>query len=143
MGSPLQLPVMQRLVRLMLKDGKKTKAESVALRTLEYLRVQKKVEDPVGTLHLATERLSPLLEVKSVRVRGRTFRVPIPVTANRSEGLGLKWLILSARKKKRPMCEALGDEILLASKGQGDAIKKRDEVINNAGENRAFAHYRW
>jgi small subunit ribosomal protein S7 len=141
--SPLQAPLVQRMVRLMLRDGKKTKAEAVALQALEYLRVKKQTTDPAAALTLAAANVSPLMEVRSVKVRGRTFRVPMPLTAKRSEGMGLKWMIQSARRKKRPMHEALAEEIVLAAKGQGDAMKKKEEVTRNAAEARTFAHYRW
>ncbi len=81
--------------------------------------------------------------VRSVKMRGRALKIPFPLNEKQSEGLGLKWLIAAARKKKKPMYIALADEILLASQNQGDAVKKRDQVTADAVESRAFSHYRW
>ncbi len=81
--------------------------------------------------------------VRSVKMRGRSMKIPFPLNAKQSEGLGLKWLIAAARGKKKPMYIALADEILLASQSQGDAIKKRNQVTADAVESRAFSHYRW
>jgi small subunit ribosomal protein S7 len=138
-GSPL----VTQLVNKVLTDGKKSTAERIVYRALEGCR-EKTGTDPVITLKRALDNVKPTLEVKSRRVGGATYQVPIEVKAGRATTLALRWLISYSRgRREKTMTERLMNEILDASNGLGAAVKRREDTHKMAESNKAFAHYRW
>jgi small subunit ribosomal protein S7 len=131
------------LVNKVLTDGKRSVAESIVYGALEGCRA-KTGTDPVITLKRALDNVKPTLEVRSRRVGGATYQVPVEVRAARSNTLGLRWLVTYARaRREKTMTERLMNEILDASNGLGAAVKKREDTHKMAESNKAFAHYRW
>jgi len=138
-GSPL----VTQLVNKVLVDGKKSVAESIVHGALEGCR-EKTGTDPVVTLKRALDNVKPTLEVRSRRVGGATYQVPIEVRAGRSTTLALRWLVGYARaRREKTMTERLMNEILDASNGLGASVKRREDTHKMAESNKAFAHYRW
>jgi small subunit ribosomal protein S7 len=138
-GSPL----VTQLVNKILVDGKKSVAERIVYGALEGAR-EKTGQDPVAALKKAMDNVRPALEVKSRRVGGATYQVPIEVRAGRSTTLALRWLTSYARsRREKTMTERLMNEIVDASNGLGAAVKRREDTHKMAESNKAFAHYRW
>ena len=136
-------PVVTQLVNKILLDGKKSTAESIVYGALEGCR-EKTGTDPVQTLRRALENVRPTLEVRSRRVGGATYQVPIEVKPGRANTLALRWLVgYSRARREKTMTERLMNEILDASNGLGAAVKKREDPHKMAESNKAFAHYRW
>ena len=136
-------PVVSQLVSKILLDGKKTVAQNIVYTALEGTRTKSGV-DPVQTLKRALENVKPSLEVKSRRVGGATYQVPIEVKPPRANTLALRWLVHFARaRREKTMAERLMNEILDASNGLGAAVKRREDTHKMAEANKAFAHYRW
>ena len=135
--------LVSRFVNKLNFQGKKSRAEAVVYGAMEYLR-EKTKEDPVSMLTKAIENVRPLLEVKPRRVGGATYQVPNEVRPMRSSTLAMRWIIDAARSRTgKPMAEKLGEELLLATRKEGTAYKKREDTHKMADANRAFAHYRW
>ncbi|CAN5830679.1 30S ribosomal protein S7 [soil metagenome] len=138
-GSPL----VTQLVNKVLLDGKKSVAQRIVYTALEGAR-EKTGVDPVVTLKRAMDNVKPALEVKSRRVGGATYQVPIEVRAGRSTTLAMRWLVhYSGARREKTMAERLMNEILDASNGLGGSVKKREDTHKMAEANKAFAHYRW
>jgi len=132
-----------QLVNKVLLDGKKSTAETIVYGALEGCR-EKTGADPVVTLKRALDNVKPTLEVRSRRVGGATYQVPVEVRAGRSTTLALRWLIQYSRaRREKTMTERLMNEILDASNGLGASVKKREDTHKMAESNKAFAHYRW
>ena len=135
--------LVSRLINKMNFQGKKSKAQFVVYGALDYLH-EKTKEEPVGLLTKAIENVRPLLEVRPRRVGGATYQVPNEVRPMRSSTLAMRWIIDAARGRTgKPMSDKLGEELLLASRKEGIAYKKREDTHKMAEANRAFAHYRW
>ena len=138
-GSPL----VSQLVAKILLDGKKSVAQSIVYNALEGTRT-KTGNDPVATLKKALDNVKPSIEVKSRRVGGATYQVPIEVKPARQTTLALRWLVsVSRARREKTMTERLMNEILDASNGLGASVKRREDTHKMAEANRAFAHYRW
>ena len=138
-GSPL----VTQLVNKVLTSGKKSLAERIVYRAMEGCR-DKTGTDPVVTLKRAMDNVKPTLEVKSRRVGGATYQVPIEVKAGRATALALRWLVsYSQARREKTMTDRLMNEILDASNGLGAAVKRREDTHKMAESNKAFAHYRW
>ena len=136
-------PVVTQLVNKILLDGKKQTAQRIVYTALEGCR-EKTGTDPVVTLKRALDNVKPALEVRSRRVGGATYQVPVEVRASRSTTLGLRWLIQYSRaRREKTMTERLMNELLDASNGLGAAVKRREDTHKMAESNKAFAHYRW
>ncbi|MCH1868937.1 30S ribosomal protein S7 [Nocardioides sp. CFH 31398] len=136
-------PVVSQLVSKVLQDGKKQVAQRIVYTAMEGCR-EKTGTDPVVTLKRALDNVRPSIEVKSRRVGGATYQVPIEVKPGRSNTLALRWLVSYAQaRREKTMTERLMNEILDASNGLGAAVKKREDTHKMAEANRAFAHYRW
>ncbi|MGO1569138.1 MAG: 30S ribosomal protein S7 [Brachybacterium sp.] len=136
-------PIVTQLINKILLDGKKTVAEGIVYGALEGAR-EKNGQDPVVTLKKALDNIRPSLEVRSRRVGGATYQVPIEVKPGRSTTLALRWLVSYSRaRRENSMTERLMNEILDASNGLGAAVKRREDTHKMAESNRAFAHYRW
>jgi small subunit ribosomal protein S7 len=124
-------------------DGKKGTAEKITYSALELVG-QRTSEDPVEGLETAIKQLTPVLEVRSRRVGGATYQVPVEVPARRARTLAVRWLVEYARdRSEKSMSERLANEILDASKQAGNAWKRKDDIYRMAQANKAFAHYRW
>ena len=136
-------PIVSQLVNKILVDGKKSIAESIVYTALRGVEA-KNSQDAVATLKKALDNVRPTLEVRSRRVGGATYQVPVEVRASRSTTLGLRWLVSYAKaRREKTMIERLQNEILDASNGLGAAVKRREDTHKMAESNRAFAHYRW
>jgi small subunit ribosomal protein S7 len=136
-------PVVTQLVNKILMDGKKQTAQRIVYRAMEGCR-EKTGTDPVVTLKRALDNVKPALEVRSRRVGGATYQVPVEVRGTRSMTLALRWLVsYSQARREKTMAERLMNEILDASNGLGAAVKRREDTHKMAESNRAFAHYRW
>ena len=136
-------PVVTQLVSKVLKDGKKQTAQRIVYGALEGCR-EKTGTDPVVTLKRALDNVKPALEVKSRRVGGATYQVPVEVRGPRAMTLALRWLVgYSSARREKTMAERLMNEILDASNGLGAAVKRREDTHKMAESNKAFAHYRW
>jgi small subunit ribosomal protein S7 len=136
-------PLVTQLINKVLLDGKRSVAERTVYGALEGCR-EKSGTDPVQTLKRALDNIRPTLEVRSRRVGGATYQVPVEVKPNRSTTLALRWLIgYSRQRREKTMTERLMNEILDASNGLGASVKKREDTHKTAESNKAFAHYRW
>ncbi|HEY3873338.1 MAG TPA: 30S ribosomal protein S7 [Actinocrinis sp.] len=136
-------PLVTSLVNKVLLDGKRSTAERIVYGALEGCR-EKTGGDPVITLKRAVENVKPAIEVKSRRVGGATYQVPVEVRAGRSNTLALRWLVSYSRaRREKTMTERLMNELLDASNGLGASVKRREDTHKMAEANKAFAHYRW
>jgi small subunit ribosomal protein S7 len=135
--------IVTKFINIVMIEGKKSTAEKIVYDALEA--AEKKLNSPaIDILKKAMDNARPLVVVKSRRVGGATYQVPIEVPEDRGISIAMRWIRDYARNKKgSPMAEKLCDEILLAYKGEGSAIKKRDDTHKMAEANKAFAHYRW
>ncbi len=132
-----------KFVNCMMLKGKKSVAEHTFYGSLDVIKERAK-EDPVKIFKKAMDAVKPVLEVKSRRVGGATYQVPVEVSADRRTSLAIRWIISSARSRsEKTMREKLAAEILDASNNRGGAIKKREDTHRMAEANKAFAHYRW
>jgi len=135
--------VVTQLINKVLLDGKKSVAEAIVYGALEGVR-EKSGQDPVVVLKRALDNIRPALEVRSRRVGGATYQVPVDVRPVRATTLALRWLVDFARQRREhTMTERLMNEILDASNGLGAAVKRREDMHKMAESNKAFAHYRW
>lgn len=132
------------LINYVMLSGKKSIAEAVVYDAFEEIKKILKVEDPLEVYKEALRNAGPLMEIRSRRVGGANYQVPREVRPERRVFLALRWIIDAARSKKGArMAKKLADEIIAASKGEGEAIKKRDNVHKMAEANKAFAHFAW
>ena len=135
--------VVTKLVNRIMLDGKKGVAEKILYKAFDIVK-DKTGQDPVSVFEKALENIKPQLEVKSKRVGGSNYQVPVEVSETRSQTLGLRWLVNYARLRSgHTMAQNLADEIIDASNGTGNAVKKREDTHRMAEANKAFAHYRW
>jgi small subunit ribosomal protein S7 len=135
--------LVQQIVNKTMRDGKKPLAERIVYEALETVG-ERSDEDPVETLEAAIKQLTPALEVRSRRVGGATYQVPVEVPARRARTLAVRWLVDFARQRREySMSERLASEILDAIQQQGGAWKRKDDIYRMAQANKAFAHYRW
>ena len=136
-------PVVTALINRVLLHGKRSTAESIVYNALEGTRTKTQV-DPIITLKRALDNIKPAIEVRSRRVGGATYQVPVEVKASRSTTLALRWLIdYSRSRREKSMAERLTNELIDASNGLGAAVKRREDTHKMAEANKAFAHYRW
>ena len=135
--------VVTKLINTIMLDGKKGIAQTILYEAFDIVK-EKTGEDPLTVFDKAMENIKPTLEVKSRRVGGSNYQVPIEVSPSRSQALGLRWLVKYARLRGgKGMAENLANEIMDAAKGVGAAVKKREDTHKMAEANKAFAHYRW
>ena len=135
--------VVAQLINKILLDGKKSIAEDIVYSALDMVK-EKTDQEPVAVLKRALDNIRPSLEVRSRRVGGATYQVPVEVRSSRKMALAMRWLIDSARKRgENTMPKKLAAELIDASENRGGAIKKREETHRMAEANKAFAHYRW
>ena len=135
--------VVTKLINRIMLDGKKGVAEKILYEAFDQVKT-KTGQDPVSVFEKALENIKPQLEGKSKRVGGSNYQVPVEVSETRSQTLGLRWLVNYARLRGgHTMADNLADEIIDASNGTGNAVKKREDTHRMAEANKAFAHYRW
>ena len=135
--------LVSKFVNCMMIDGKKSVAESIMYGAFDIIEMKTK-EPPLKVFEKAMENVKPVIEVKSRRVGGSTYQVPVEVRQTRRSALGIRWLISFARKRsEKTMAERLAGELMDAANQRGAAIKKREDTHRMAEANKAFAHYRW
>jgi len=131
-------------MNMLMLDGKKWNAEKIVYGALDLALQKTQKTDALEVLTKAIDNVRPLLELKSRRVGGATYQIPVEVRGDRGVSLALRWIRNAARGRKgKPMQQRLADEILDAYNGQGTAVKKKEEIHKMAEANRAFSHYRW
>ncbi len=136
-------PLIGRFINQLMKGGKKATAQRVIYGAMDRIR-EETDQDPIAYMEQALDNVRPRLEVKSRRVGGATYQVPIEVSEERQTSLALRWVIqYSVARKGIPMDQALAMELMDAHKNQGSSVKKREDTFKMAQANRAFAHYRW
>jgi len=135
--------VLAKFINFVMYDGRKNTAEKIIYGALDKIK-QKTKEDPIKIFNEAISNIRPNLEVRSRRVGGATYQVPVEVKTKRSQTLALRWLLEASRKRKnKTMSDKLFNELMDASQRKGSAIKKREDTHKMAESNKAFAHYRW
>ncbi len=135
--------VVTQLVNKILSQGKRTTAERIVYEALDIVK-EKTGAEPIATLKRAVENTKPALEVKSRRVGGATYQVPVEVRPRRSTTLSIRWLVgYSRQRREKTMGQRLANELLDASNGVGSSVKRREDLQKMAESNKAFAHYRW
>ena len=133
-----------RLVNTVMQRGKRSVAQRIVYGAFDQIVDKHEGTTALEVLERAVENVKPRLEVKSRRVGGATYQVPMEVSGDRSEALALRWFVTTAKTRKgSPMCNALAKEIMDAYEGEGSTIRRRDEVHRMAQANKAFAHFRW
>jgi small subunit ribosomal protein S7 len=136
--------VVTQLVNKVLQRGKRSTAERIVYSALDIVAAKTGTDDPVGTLKRAVDNVRPQLEVRSRRVGGATYQVPVEVKPRRANTLAIRWLVgYSRQRREKTMAERLANEILDASNGIGASVKRREDLHKMAESNKAFAHYRW
>ena len=135
--------IIPKLINSLMYDGKKTVAEKIVYDAIERIKSKSK-EDPLNIFNTAINNIKPALEVRSRRVGGATYQVPVEVKSKRSQALALRWLIDASRKRKdKKMSDKIFNEIFDAYQNRGSAIKKKEDTHKMAESNKAFAHFRW
>ena len=135
--------VVTKFMNSIMYDGKKSVAENILYGALEIIEAKTK-QPPIGVFQQALDNVMPSIEVRSRRVGGATYQVPVEVRTTRRQALGIRWIIAAARERnEKTMTERLSAELLDASNSRGNAVKKREDVHRMAEANRAFSHYRW
>lgn len=135
--------MLAKFCNILMLDGKKSTAENIVYGALDIIQERYK-EDPLEVFRKALDAVKPKVEVKSRRVGGATYQVPVEVRADRRVALAMRWLVLYSRQRgEKTMVERLAAELKEAAEGRGNAVKKREDVHKMADANKAFAHYRW
>jgi small subunit ribosomal protein S7 len=135
--------IVTKFMNSIMYDGKKSAAEQIVYGAFDIIEAKAKVE-PLGVFKQALENVAPAIEVRSRRVGGATYQVPVEVRTERRQALAIRWLITAARgRNDKTMIERLSAELLDASNNRGSAVKKREDTHRMAEANRAFSHYRW
>ena len=134
--------VVSKLINSIMYDGKRSTAEKILYTALD--KIKSKNDDPIKVFNSAVSNVRPNLEVRSRRVGGATYQVPVEVKSNRSQALALRWILDASKKRKnKTMAEKLYYELMDASQNKGSAVKKREDTHKMAESNKAFAHFRW
>ena len=135
--------VVAQFINYIMKQGKKSKAERIFYGSLDIISEQMKTDDPIDIFKKAISNVSPLLEVKSKRIGGATYQVPMEVSDSRKISLAMRWILGYSRERKgKTMANRLASELMAASKNEGSSIKKKDDTHRMAEANKAFAHFR-
>ena len=136
-------PILSKFINFIMYDGNKTAAEKIIYTAFKQIKDKTK-EDPIKIFNDAINNIRPNLEVRSRRVGGATYQIPVEVKTNRSQTLALRWLLEATRKRKnKTMSDKLFNELMDASQRKGAAMKKREDTHRMAESNKAFAHFRW
>jgi len=135
---------LSRFINYIMLDGKKDKARGIVYEALDIIAAEAKTDEPLQVFNEAIKNVGPMMEVRSRRVGGANYQVPVEVRPKRQEEYSMKWIIAAARSGKgRPMADILADEIILASNNEGAAVVKRENIHKMAEANKAFAHFAW
>lgn len=135
---------LSKFINYIMLEGKKSTARAVVYDAMEEIKEKLSVKNPLEVFDLALQNVGPIMEVRSRRIGGATYQVPRELKPNRRLALAMRWIILAARAKKgSPMKDKLANELIAASKNEGEAVKKRDNTHKMAEANRAFAHFAW
>ena len=135
--------VVSKFMNNVMEDGKKSVAETIVYGAFDLIE-KKTRQDPLSIFHQALENVAPQIEVRSRRVGGATYQVPVEVRTERRQALAIRWLLTATRgRNEKTMTERLSAELLDASNNRGNAVKKREDTHRMAEANRAFSHYRW
>ena len=135
--------VVSKFMNSIMKQGKKSVAENIVYGAFDLIEGKTK-QNPLSVFQQALDNVMPSIEVRSRRVGGATYQVPVEVRTDRRQALGIRWLIIAARERnEKTMTERLSAELLDASNNRGNAVKKREDTHRMAEANRAFSHYRW
>ena len=141
--SKYKSTIIPKLINSIMNDGKKTIAEKIIYEAIDKIKSKSK-EEPINIFNEAINNLRPTVEVKSRRVGGATYQVPVEVKSKRSQALALRWLVEASRKRKdKQMSDKIFNEIYDAYQNKGSAIKKKEDTHRMAESNKAFAHFRW
>ena len=141
--SKYKSTIIPKLINSIMYDGKKTIAEKIIYEAIEKIKLKSK-EEPINIFNEAINNIKPTVEVRSRRVGGATYQVPVEVKSKRSQALALRWLINASRKRKnKSMSDKIFNEIYDAYQNKGSAIKKKEDTHKMAESNKAFAHFRW
>jgi len=145
MPDPIYRSVLvTQVVNKVLQRGKRSTAERIVYGALKIVETKTGTDDPVGAMKRAVDNVRPQLEVRSRRVGGATYQVPVEVKPRRANTLAIRWLVgYSRQRREKTMAERLANEILDASNGIGASVKRREDLHKMAESNKAFAHYRW
>jgi len=134
--------VVSKFINSIMHDGKRSTAEKIFYTALD--KIKSKNEDPIEVFNSAVSNVRPNLEVRSRRVGGATYQVPVEVKSNRSQALALRWILTASKKRKnKTMAEKIFFELVDASQNKGSAVKKKEDTHKMAESNKAFAHFRW
>jgi small subunit ribosomal protein S7 len=134
--------VVSKFINSIMYDGKRSTAEKILYTALD--KIKSKNEDPIEVFNSAVNNVRPNLEVRSRRVGGATYQVPVEVRSNRSQALALRWILAASKKRKnKTMAEKIFFELIDASQKKGSAVKKKEDTHKMAESNKAFAHFRW
>ena len=134
--------VVSKFINSIMYDGKRSTAEKILYTALD--KIKSKNEDPIKVFNSAVNNVRPNLEVRSRRVGGATYQVPVEVKSNRSQALALRWILTASKKRKnKTMAEKIFFELVDASQNKGSAVKKKEDTHKMAESNKAFAHFRW
>ena len=135
--------IVPKLINSIMYDGKKTVAEKIVYDTIDKIKSKSK-DEPITVFNEAINNIRPTVEVRSRRVGGATYQVPVEVRSDRSQALAIRWIINSSRSRsEKSMVDRLGAELMDASSNKGNSVKKREDTHKMADANKAFAHYRW
>jgi len=135
--------IVTKFMNAVMYDGKKSVAETIVYGALDQVQAKTK-QDPITVFHTALDNVRPAVEVRSRRVGGATYQVPVEVPARRSRTLAVRWLVEFARnRREKTMAQRLANELIDAQSQQGGAYKRKDDIFRMAQANKAFAHYRW
>jgi small subunit ribosomal protein S7 len=135
--------LLSRFMNCLMYDGKKSRAETIVYGALDTIKTRSK-QDPLKMFHEAIDNVAPAIEVRSRRVGGATYQVPVEVRPDRRKALAIRWIITAARNRNETtMADRLSAELLDAANNRGTAVKKREDTHKMAEANRAFSHYRW
>ena len=137
-------PLVSKFISCLMLDGKKTTAQKIFYEALKIVGQRIKDKEPIEVFLAALANVKPRVEVRSKRVGGATYQVPMEVSRKRQQSLAIRWVLNTVRGKKgRPMHRKLADEVVAAYRGEGEAMKKRDDTHRMAEANKAFAHFAW
>ena len=135
--------IIPKLINSIMHDGKKITAEKIVYEAIEKIKTKSK-DEPLNVFNDAINNIRPTVEVRSRRVGGATYQVPVEVKSNRSQALALRWILIASKKRKnKTMAEKIFFELVDASQNKGSAVKKKEDVHKMAESNKAFAHFRW
>ena len=143
LDSKFNSPIVPKLINSIMYDGKKVVAQKIIYEAIEKIKSKTK-EEPINIFHEAINNIKPTVEVRSRRVGGATYQVPVEVKSKRAQTLAIRWLVEASRKRKNKyMSDKLFNEIYDAYENKGLAVKKKEDVHKMAESNKAFAHFRW